>query len=57
MTRDDPQAAHAAYTHGRIEMDELHRPARARAALRRALALGLPERMAQQAQRRLHQLR
>ncbi len=57
MAHDDPRAALAAYTLGRLEMDELRRPARARAAFRRALALGLPERLAQQAEARLHQLR
>jgi len=55
--QDDPRAALAAFTLGRIEMDELHRRGRARRALRRALALGLPGRMAQQAERRLHELR
>ncbi|MBX3273295.1 MAG: FecR domain-containing protein [Sandaracinaceae bacterium] len=53
---DDPRAALAAYTLGRLEMDELRRPARARSALRRALALGLPERIAQQARQRLADL-
>lgn len=52
----DPRAALAAFTLGRMEMDELHRPARAREAFRRALALGLPTRLAAQARRRLEQL-
>lgn len=53
---DDPRAALASFTLGRIEMDELGRRARARQALRRALALGLPQRLEQQARRRLQQL-
>lgn len=55
--RGDPRAAIAAYTLGRLEMDELRRPARARAAFTRALALGLPERLAAQARHRLTTLR
>lgn len=53
---DDPRAALAAFTLGRLEMDELRRPWRARRALRRAMSLGLPERLRAQAQRRLVQL-
>lgn len=52
----DRRAALAAFTLGRLEMDELRRPARARAAFSRALALGLPDRLAQQARRRLDEI-
>jgi transmembrane sensor len=53
---DDPRAALAAFTMGRLEMDELRRPDRARNAFERALALGLPEHLALQARRRLAEL-
>ncbi|HBQ16195.1 MAG TPA: hypothetical protein DEF51_35360 [Myxococcales bacterium] len=53
LRRDDPRAAIAAYTLGRLEMDQLNRPSRARAAFARAIALGLPERLASQARERL----
>jgi transmembrane sensor len=52
----DPRAALAAFTLGRLEMDELHRPARARAAFERALTLGLPDRLAQQARLRIDEI-
>ena len=35
LRRDDPRAAIAAYTLGRLEMDQLNRPSRARAAFAR----------------------
>lgn len=53
---DDPRAALAAFTLGRLEMDRLGHPEQARGALRRALALGLPRRLAEQARARLRTL-
>ena len=53
---EGPEAALAAFTLGRMEMDDLDRPARAREALRRAIRLGLPARLEEQARRRLEQL-
>lgn len=53
---DDPRAAMAAFTLGRIEMDRLRRPREARAALERAIALGLPARLEEQARARLRTL-
>jgi transmembrane sensor len=52
----DPRAALAAFTIGRIELDELGRPGAARAAFERALALGLPDHLAAQARRRLEEI-
>jgi hypothetical protein len=49
-------AALEEFTLGRVEMDERHRPARARAALERAIALGLPRRLEEQARQRLESL-
>ncbi|MCC6872808.1 MAG: FecR domain-containing protein [Sandaracinaceae bacterium] len=52
----DPRAALAAYTLGRIEQSQLGHPELAEQALRRALALGLPDRLAEQAERRLAEI-
>lgn len=54
--QDHPDAAVAAYTLGRIEMDELRHPSRARAAFTRALELGLAAPLAARARRRLESL-
>ena len=53
---DDPQAPLAALLLGRIEMDQLHRPARAQEALRRALQLGLPQALRADVHQRLQKL-
>ena len=49
----DPQAPLAAFTLGRIELDALSHPAEARAAFERALALGVPAGLREDAQARL----
>ncbi len=53
---DDAQAPLAALTLGRLEMDELHRVERARAAFRRALKLGIPRALLDDTQKRLQHL-
>ena len=52
----DPRAALAAYTLGRIEQSQLGHPELAEHAVRRALALGLPDHLAEQAERRLAEI-
>lgn len=52
----DPRAPVAAVLLGRIFMDDLHQPARARAALERALELGVPAPLRPDVERRLAQL-
>lgn len=49
----DPQAALAAFAVGRLELDELGHPARAAAALNRALALGVPQTLREDVRARL----
>ena len=49
----DPQAPLAAFTLGRIELDALSHPAEARAAFERALALGVPAGLREDARARL----
>lgn len=53
---DDPQAPLAALLLGRIEMDQLQRPARAKVALQRALQLGLPQALRADVHQRLGKL-
>jgi transmembrane sensor len=55
-TTDDPRAAIAAFTLGRLEMDARQDRAAARAAFERALALGLPDHLEPQARRRLAEI-
>ena len=50
---DAPGSPLAAITLGRIEMDALHRPARARRAFERALSLGVPDALRGDVERRL----
>jgi transmembrane sensor len=50
---DDPSAALAAITLGRLHLDALGRPAEAARALRRALALGVPASLEEDARARL----
>jgi transmembrane sensor len=49
----DPQAPLAAFALGRLQMDALEAPSRAAAALERALALGLPQSLREDARGRL----
>jgi transmembrane sensor len=49
----DPQAPLAAFTLGRLELDALSRPSDARAAFERALALGVPAGLREDARARL----
>jgi transmembrane sensor len=49
----DPQAPLAAFALGRLELDSLNRPRRAVAAFERALALGLPASLEEEARARL----
>jgi len=50
---DDAQAPLAAFALGRLELDGLHRPTRAAAALERALALGVPRSLREDVRARL----
>jgi transmembrane sensor len=53
----DPQASLAAFTLGRVELDSLGRPARAASAFSRAIAIGLPQGLIEDAYARLVEAR
>jgi transmembrane sensor len=54
---DDPRAPLAAFTLGRVSLDALGRPAQAAAAFRRAIELGLPQSLQEDAYARLVEAR